>query len=30
MKDKKPVIDESICLGCGICARNCPGKTILL
>ena len=30
MKDKKPVIDESICLGCGVCARNCPKKTITL
>lgn len=25
-----PVIDESICLGCGICARNCPKKAIML
>ena len=30
MKDKKPIIDESICLGCGVCARNCPKKTITL
>ena len=30
MKDKKPVIDKSICLGCGVCARNCPKKTIIL
>ena len=29
-KRKKPVIDESICLGCGICARNCPTKAIHL
>lgn len=30
MKEKKPVIDESICLGCGVCARNCPKKAIHL
>jgi Fe-S-cluster-containing hydrogenase component 2 len=29
-KEKKPVIDESICLGCGVCARNCPTKAIAL
>ena len=23
-KKRSPVIDESICLGCGVCARNCP------
>ena len=27
---KHPVIDETICLGCGICARNCPKKAIIL
>ena len=27
---RRPVIDESICLGCGVCARNCPKKTITL
>lgn len=27
---KQPVIDESICLGCGVCARNCPKKAIEL
>ena len=27
---KRPVIDESICLGCGVCARNCPKKAISL
>lgn len=29
-KKKHPVIDETICLGCGVCARNCPKKTITL
>ncbi len=29
-KKKRPVIDESICLGCGVCARNCAKKAIRL
>ena len=27
---KRPVINEEICLGCGVCARNCPAKAIEL
>ena len=27
---KRPVIDETICLGGGVCARNCPKKAITL
>lgn len=29
-KRKRPVINEEICLGCGVCARNCPAKAIEL
>jgi ferredoxin len=27
---KKALLDENICLGCGICVRTCPEKCILL
>ena len=27
-KKKKAVVDTEICLGCGVCARNCPTKAI--
>lgn len=27
---KPPAIDKEICLGCGVCARNCPTKAIEL
>ncbi len=27
-EDKKPVIDEKLCNGCGICPNRCPFKAI--
>ena len=29
-RKKHPKIDPEICLGCGVCARNCPTKAIEL
>lgn len=29
-KDKKVRIEENICLGCGLCLRSCPTKTLTL
>lgn len=26
--DRKPLIDESLCIGCGICVKKCPRKAI--
>ncbi|MBL7206600.1 MAG: ribosome biogenesis/translation initiation ATPase RLI [Candidatus Aenigmarchaeota archaeon] len=28
LEDKKPLIDESLCIGCGICVRKCPKEAI--
>ena len=27
-EDKKPLIDESLCTGCGICQNRCPFEAI--
>ncbi len=27
---KQPLVDESVCLGCGVCARICPKNAIIL
>ncbi|RLI23859.1 ribosome biogenesis/translation initiation ATPase RLI, partial [Candidatus Bathyarchaeota archaeon] len=28
LEDQKPVIGESLCVGCGICVRKCPFKAL--
>jgi Pyruvate/2-oxoacid:ferredoxin oxidoreductase delta subunit len=30
MKNKKASIDYNYCKGCGICAKECPAKAIIM
>jgi Fe-S-cluster-containing hydrogenase component 2 len=30
MEDDAPVVDENICIGCGVCLLHCPGDAAKL